>query len=124
MNEKDSKIQLGNITFNKNILMSIISLATTEINGVVRISKRAKFPFIKSTEFDGIKINFENEEMIVDVYIDVYSNHNAPDLCFRVQENIRNNIFSMVNIKPSKVNIHIVDVIIEKDDKLWERMRE
>ena len=111
----------GKIICNKNILFSIVSLATKEINGVVGLSKKSTnivARTLQNEDFTGIKIKYNTNGMIiVDVYIDVYNNISAPDLCFKVQENIKNNILSMADIKTAKVNVHIVDVVVKKDEE-------
>ena len=111
----------GKIICNKNILFSIVSLATKEINGVVGLSKKSTNIIartLQNEDFTGIKIKYNTNGMIiVDVYIDVYNNISAPDLCFKVQENIKNNILSMADIKTAKVNVHIVDVVVKKDEE-------
>lgn len=111
----------GKIICNKNILFSIVSLATKEINGVVGLSKKSTnivARALQNEDFTGIKIKYNTNGMIiVDVYIDVYNNISAPDLCFKVQENIKNNILSMADIKTAKVNVHIVDVVVKKDEE-------
>ena len=111
----------GKIICNKNILFSIVSLATKEINGVVGLSKKSTNIIartLQNEDFTGIKIKYNTNGMIiVDVYIDVYNNISAPDLCFKVQENVKNNILSMADIKTAKVNVHIVDVVVKKDEE-------
>lgn len=110
----------GKLTCNKNILFSIVNLATKEISGVVGLSSKTGNIFtrlIQNKNFNGIKIKYNtNGLLVIDVYIDVYSNTKAPDICFKIQENIKNNIISMVDVKTAKVNVHIVDVIIKKDE--------
>ena len=51
-----------------------------------------------------------NGKLIIDVYLKVFAGTNIPDISFRVQENIKNNISSMVEMKTGKINIHIVGV--------------
>ena len=110
----------GKITCNKNILLSIISLATKEISGVASLSNKFKNPISKlftKKSFDGVRAEFNNEgQLIVDVYINVFNGYSIPEVSYRVQENIKNNIASMVDMKASKVNVHVVDVEIPKDD--------
>lgn len=110
----------GKLICNKNILLSIVNLATKEISGVVGLSKKTGNPIasmFQNKDFNGIKIKYNiNGLLIIDVYIDVYSDISAPDLCFKVQENIKNSILSMVDVKTAKVNVHIVDVIIKKEE--------
>ena len=116
----ESKFQdSGKLVCNKNIIYSIVSLATKEISGVVSLSKKPNklSMLMRSKDFNGITIKYDvNSLLIIDVYIDVYNNISAPDLCFKVQENIKNNILSMVDMKTAKVNVHIVDVIIKKEE--------
>ena len=110
----------GKLICNKNILYSVVNLATKEISGVVGLSKKTGNPLasmFQHKDFNGIKIKYNiNGLLIIDVYIDVYSDISAPDLCFKVQENIKNSILSMVDVKTAKVNVHIVDVVIKKEE--------
>lgn len=121
MKEKESYHYQGKLTCNRNILYSIISLATNEISGVAGINKKSQcflFKIFQNKSFSGIKVKYNiNGTIFVDVYIDVYSNVSVPEISFKVQENIKNNIQSMVDIKATKINVHIVDVVINKEDE-------
>ena len=57
-----------------------------------------------------------NGSLTVDVYINAYVGESVPDLAYRVQENIKNNLSSMVDIKTTKVNIHVMDVVAKIED--------
>lgn len=114
---EDSKNK-GKITLDRNILVSIIDLATKEINGVESIYNKNR-PFIKrmfDRYDDGVQVRFEkNGALTIDVYIKIYVGFNVPDIAFRVQENIRNSLATMVALKPMKINVHIVDVECDKE---------
>ena len=114
---EDSKNK-GKITLDRNILVSIIDLATKEINGVESIYNKNR-PFIKrmfNRYDDGVQVRFEkNGALAIDVYIKIYVGFNVPDIAFRVQENIRNSLATMVALKPMKINVHIVDVECDKE---------
>jgi len=118
--EQKNKNQ-GKLTCNRNILYSIVSLATNEISGVAGLSKKSRCfltRFLQNKSFSGVKIKYDvNGAIKIDVYINVYSNVNVPDICFKVQENIKNNILSMVDIKATKINVHIMDVVISKEEE-------
>ena len=104
----------GKITCDRNILLSIISLATKEISGVSVLQDNFEMKVKKiftRADTTGIKLKFtNNNQLIIDVYFRIYNGNNVPDIAYRVQENIKNNIVSMVEMRVSKINIHIVGV--------------
>ncbi len=103
----------GKITLDRKILVSIINLASKEISGVESVTNSARpwFKKLFKRYDDGVEIKFEkNGALTVDVYINVYVDCNVPDVAYRVQENIRNALSTMVALKPLKINIHVNDV--------------
>lgn len=108
----------GKITLDRDILVSIINLATKEINGVVSVGDKNRSWLKKAfnRKDDGIIVKFEkNGALTIDVYINIYVGSNVPDIAFRVQENIRNSLATMVALKPMKINVHILDVECDKE---------
>ena len=103
----------GKITLDRKILVSIINLAAKEISGVESVTNSAR-PWIKrvfNRYDDGVEIKFEkNGALTVDVYINIYVGYSVPDIAYRVQENIRNSLATMVALKPLKINIHVINV--------------
>jgi len=109
----------GKITCDKKILLSIISLATKEISGVADLVDtpltRAKRLFNKR-DSKGVKIKISGSGKItIDVYIKVFAGVSIPDICYRIQENIKNNIASMIELKAGKINVHIVGVNFNRE---------
>ena len=110
----------GKITCDKSILYSIVSLATKEIKGVARLTK-ANLPWHKKLtakqDYEGVSIHFDaNGALKVDVYVDVYIGESAPDLAYRIQENIKNNLSGMVEMKASNISVHIMNVVCNRID--------
>ena len=108
----------GKITLDRKILTSIINLAAKEINGVESVTNSER-PWIKKLfkkYDDGVEIKFEkNGTLTVDVYINIYMGFSVPDIAYRVQENIRNSLATMVALKPLKINIHVIKVECDKE---------
>jgi len=104
----------GKITCDKRILLSIISLATKEISGVSELVDTPSLLFkriFNKYDSKGVMIKIApNGKVTIDVYIKVFSGVNVADVSFRIQENIKNNISSMVELKTGKINIHVVCV--------------
>ena len=103
----------GKVEIDRDILLSIINLATKEINGVHSLTN-SYLPLIKKLskpKSEGVSIRFDTNGLLnVDVYIKVYIGYNVPDIAYRVQENIKNSLASMVGLKPGKINVHVLDV--------------
>lgn len=117
-NEEQVAYEKGKISLDKNILLSIVSLATKEIKGVAGLSNKNmnwfKRLFCKNS-YEGVRVAFDrNGSIKVDVFINVYVNESAPDIAYKIQENIKNNLAGMIEIKTSKINVHIDKVVCEK----------
>ncbi len=103
----------GKVMFNKDIIKSIVSLATKEINGVASMNKTTKNVLVKLAKGkndNGVRVVNKGNEVEVDVFINIFSDANVKDIAWRIQENIRTSVQSMMNIKVKAVNVYIVDV--------------
>ena len=108
-----NKTNKGKVTCNKNILLSIISLATKEIAGVSSLCDNFGSGLKKlfSTNYaNGVKIEYGKNGVIVDVYINVYAGYSVPDIAYKVQENIKNGISSMLDVNIDTINVHVQGV--------------
>ena len=113
MAKKNQEVGSGKITLDRKILVSIINLAAKEINGVERVTNTNR-PWYKKLfrrYDDGVEIKFEeNGALTIDVYLSIFVGYSVPDIAYRVQENIRNSLATMVALKPLKINIHVINV--------------
>lgn len=109
----------GKVEIDRDILLSIINLATKEINGVDSLTN-AYIPWYKKIfvkpKSEGVAIKFDaNGALKVDVYIKVAIGYKVPDIAYRVQENIKNSLNSMVGLKPGKINVHVYGVACDEE---------
>ncbi len=118
MATKNQEKNNGKITLDRKILVSIINLAAKEISGVESVTNSAR-PWYKklfNRYDDGVEIKFEkNGALTVDVFINVFIGFSVPDIAYRVQENIRNSLATMVALKPLKINVHVINVECDKE---------
>lgn len=108
-----NKSNKGKVTCNKNILLSIVNLATKEIAGVVSLCDNFGSGIKKmfSTNYtNGVKVAYGKNGVIVDVYINVYDGYSVPDIAYKVQENIKNGISSMLDTEIDSINVHVQGV--------------
>ena len=112
MEQKNVKDTLNNTHINKSMLLSIVTLATKEIAGVVDVAQptlqRFKKTFSQNVG-DGVSIKFTQLGLIIDVFIVVEIGYSANDVVYRVQQNIKNSIVTMVEMPIKAINVHIVD---------------
>lgn len=102
-----------NVTYKKHVVMSIVSLATQEINGIASISRKSVSVLRSALSKNinrGIIVNFENNNAKIDVFVNVKFGFSVKDVAFRVQENIKSSVESMTEYKVESVNVHVVGV--------------
>ena len=108
-----NKNNKGKVTCNKNILLSIINLATKEIAGVSSLCDNFGSGLKKlfSTNYtNGVKVEYGKNGVIIDVYINVFAGYSVPDIAYKVQENIKNSISAMLDVNIDTINVHVQGV--------------
>lgn len=103
----------GKVVFDNNIILSIINLATKEIAGVSSIVTNYGSMFDRwfdKNYSDGVRLSYVKEKVVVDVYINVYFGYSVSEIAYKVQENIKNSLASMVEMNIDKVNVHVLGV--------------
>lgn len=109
----------GKVSCNKDILLSIINLAAKEIAGVSSLCENfgstIKKKFFNKYYEEGVKVNYVNDGIIVNIYLNVLFGYSVTDIAYRVQENVKNAITSMMDIKVNSINIHVMGVDFKKD---------
>lgn len=111
----------GKVDIDRDILLSIINLATKEIHGVYALTN-SYIPWYKrlivKPRSEGVKIKLDNNVIKVDIYIIVNNGYSVPDIAFRVQENVKNSLNSMVGLTSGKINVHVMGVAVDKEEEV------
>ena len=109
----DDEENKDSVTYKKNVVISIVSLATQEINGIASISRNSVSAIKSALSKNinrGIIVEFENNIAKIDVFVNVKFGYQVKDVAFRVQENIKSSVESMTEYKVGAVNVHVVGV--------------
>lgn len=104
----------GNVSYKRNVVLSIVNLATQEINGVASLSSNAvsKLKRLFNKNYHrGVIIEFVDNAVYVDVFINVMFGFSVRDVAFRVQENIKSSIESMTDFKVEAINVNVTGVV-------------
>lgn len=112
-------INKGKVTCNKSILLSIINLATKEIAGVDSLCENFASGIKKlfsNNVSEGVKVEYSNSGVKIDIYIYIEYGYNVSDVAHRVQENVKNSISSMIDVKLDDINVHIMGVSFKEEE--------
>lgn len=119
INQMASKSNKGKVSCNRDILLSIVSLATKEITGVSCLC--ANFgnglkKLFSNNYTEGVKITEVGDSILVDIYINILFGYSVSDVAFRVQENVKNGLSAMVDVKIESINVHVLGVDFKNDE--------
>ncbi len=113
----------GRVTYNRDIVLSVINLATKEVAGVSSLVANfgsALKRWFSHNYYEGVKISYANDTtMSVDIYLNVYYGYNVSEIAYRVQENIKNSLASMIEMKIDRINVHVLGVDFPKQEELF-----
>ena len=118
----NSNILNGKVSCNRNILLSIVTLAAKEVNGVAGLVENYNSKIsniLKRKYHGGVKINYydNNKRITIDIYLTIQYGYAVNDVSARVQENIISSVNSMLNINIDAVNVHIIGVDFSTDNE-------
>lgn len=99
--------QNGKVIYNEGIVNGIAALAVSEVNGAELVSGKR-----------GIRLYFEKDGVYADISVIVKYGYNIPELAFRIQQAIKQNVESMTVYKVAKVNVHIQGVVFPKAESV------
>ena len=97
---------------NKNMVLSIVSLATKEIKGVIDVYQSTKLTLKRLFNRNvgkGVRIKYTNFGVVIDIYVIVSTDCEVNDIVFKIQQNVKNSLTSLLPIKIKAINVHIMD---------------
>ncbi len=111
MKNEESRTDLGAVRIHKDVIASIASLASLEVEGVKRIGgdlKASFYEMIGRKEQRGIGVEIDrNDEVKVNVPLVVKFGYNVTDVARQIQEKIQQSLEKMTNLTIKEININI-----------------
>lgn len=111
----------GEIKIADDVVAITSSIATSEIEGIAGMSGGIAEGFNqilgKNNLTKGVKVNINENEVEIDLYVIVEYGIKIPDVAWKVQENVKQNVESTTGLKVMSVNIHVQGVNFNKDTK-------
>ncbi|MBU0278268.1 MULTISPECIES: Asp23/Gls24 family envelope stress response protein [unclassified Gemella] len=106
--------KLGNIEIKPQALAVIVSISTSEVEGVSKLVGNFKNNTLekmgKKEYSKGVKLSFDDKELNVEISCKLKSGYPVSQVAGKIQYNVRNTLFNMTEIKAKNVNVNIVGI--------------
>lgn len=110
---------LGQVKISNDVIVTIAGLAALEVENVETITTITD----KLLKNNGVKIQIEEEQIVLDVYINIEFGESIPDIAFKVQENVKNTVETMTGLEVSVVNVHVQGITFYKEKQAKEEAK-
>ncbi len=112
MHRDESRTDLGTIRIHGKVLASIAAIASTEIEGVKRVGSDTRGGiydlFAGAKDAAAIKVSIDkHEDVKLDIPLVIKFGYHIPDVCARVQENVRTALDKMTSVSVKDININV-----------------
>lgn len=109
----------GQITYANEVIATIVSVATTEVDGISGIAGSGSLSGIlaKGKTPRGVKVDMTGKDVNIDVSVTVDYGIPIQKVGRNAQENVRKSIESMTGLHVEKVDMHVVGVSFEKENQ-------
>ena len=96
---------LGQVKISNEVIVTIAGLAALEVENVETITTITD----KLLKNNGVKIQIDEEQIILDIYVNIEFGESIPDTAFKIQENVKN------TLEVSIVNVHVQGITFYKE---------
>jgi uncharacterized alkaline shock family protein YloU len=115
-------LEYGNVNISDDVIGIITSIAAAEIEGVNGLSGGfakdiAEMFGVKNLK-KGVKVEIEDNVVVVDLNIIVDFGIKIPDVAWQVQENVKTAVETMTGLSVKEVNIHVQGINMESSEEV------
>lgn len=117
MDDKGFRPAEGSCIISEDVIATIASTAALEVVGVESMAQRPADirGIMGNTASKSVKIVNNENETIVDVFVNLKLGVRIPDVAGEVQHNVKVAVQSMTGKPVTKVNVHVAGIVL--DDK-------
>lgn len=114
-----NNIDLGKVNIADDVLSIISNIAAMEIEGVKGLSSGIADDIAgminkKHQNNKGVKVEIINDKIYLNLSIIVQFGIKIPEIAWKVQENVKNAVESMTEMKVAQVNVHVSGISYNK----------
>lgn len=117
---------MGEIRISSDVVSIIASNAALEVEGIASfgggIAGNLSQVLGRKNPYKGVKVEVtENREVNIDLHIVVEYGVRIPDVAWKLQERIKQNVEQMTGLHVEEINVHVQGVNFEKESKKSEK---
>ena len=120
MKDEIKIVNTGNVKISEDVVVSIVTIAANEIDGV-KVTSASALDFAelwgKKVGSRGVHVVFEDQYADVDICVQMRYGVKIPQTALKVQQNIKDAIESMTGLTARKINVTVSGVSFEKEKK-------
>ncbi len=108
----------GSINISEEVISGMVRAAVSEVEGVAGLSNTAGAELAEliglKTLPKGVKVQFDDEKIVVDSIITVKYGFNLVDVARQVQDKVMTAVQASTGIEQAEVNVHVSGIAFEK----------
>ena len=108
----------GSINISEEVITGVVKTAVEEVEGVAGLSYTAGAEIAEliglKTVNKGVKVQFVDEKIIIDVIINVVYGCNIVQIAREVQERVMSLVQASTGIEHAEVNVHVSGISFDK----------
>lgn len=108
----------GSINISEEVITDVVKSAVSEVEGVAGLSYTAGAEIAELLGFKtvskGVKVQFIDEKIIIDVIINVLYGSNIVQVAREVQEKVMSLVQASTGIEQAEVNVHVSGISFDK----------
>lgn len=119
-NDISDRIETGNLKISEDVVASITTIASKEVEGVAELSlapANLKGIFKTKPVKTSVTVDLNDGVAVIDVYLKIKYGAKVQVVAADIQKKVKDSVQNMTGIAVSKVNVHISGIAIEEKNK-------
>lgn len=122
----NENLEFGQVKISDDVIIIIAGIATSGVKGVsttrTGVADGISNLFSKNNYSKGIKVEINENTVVLDIFINVEYGYKISEVAKEVQATIKKEIETMTDMDVAAVNVHVLNIIQEKEkDKKEEK---
>lgn len=115
----NENLEFGQVKISDDVIIIIAGIATSGVKGVsttrTGVADGISNLFSKNNYSKGIKVEINENTVILDIFINVEYGYKISDVAKEVQSAVKKEVETMTDMQVAAVNVHVLNIIQDKE---------